>query len=102
MQRGRSASEGAGAMVNERIHQLNESGSFRIYADPLLGATHSLRLHKTIDEREKGVVTALANIRTRVELGSSLTHQDIPGPNTLTRKFLHTEPLGVGIPPIPA
>jgi len=69
----------------------------RIYTDPLAGFADALELHDAVREREQGVITADADVRSRTELRSALTDEDIAGKDHLTAEPLHAEALGVAI-----
>ena len=55
-----------------------------------LGLKHDL----SVNQCEKGVVLAAADIGTGVELGSTLANQDITGVDFLTAKALNAQTLG--------
>src|SRR6478735_1993546 len=47
--------------------------------------------HAAVDEREKGVILADADIGARIEFGAALTHEDVAGDRFLTTELLHAE-----------
>lgn len=52
-------------------------------------------------EREQGVVATATNIGPRVEVGTTLPHDDFPGLDVLTTETLDAEALGVAIAAVP-
>src|SRR5690349_20553509 len=54
------------------------------------------------NEREKRVVAAAADHDPRVEMRTSLAHQDLAGVDELAAESLHAEALRVGVTPVPA
>ncbi len=57
-------------------------------------------LHLALGEGEEGVVAAPAHVDTGVEVGPPLAHDDGPGVDRGAVEHLHSESLGVGIPPV--
>jgi hypothetical protein len=53
--------------------------------------------HGAIDQCEQGVILAAANIGAGVELGATLTNQDVASQNFLTTETLNAKALGYGI-----
>src|SRR5690606_41736783 len=62
-----------------------------------LAATLRAELNRACGESEQGVVTAAADVHTGVELGSTLTDEDLARLHGLTAEPLHAEVLRVGV-----
>src|SRR5690606_14575859 len=62
-----------------------------------LAATFRAELNRACGESEQGVVTAAADVHTGVELGSTLTDEDLARLHGLTAEPLHAEVLRVGV-----
>ena len=58
---------------------------------------HTLELDVTVDFSEQGVVLANADVVARMDMGASLTNQNIAGQNELTISTLRAQTLGFGI-----
>ena len=56
--------------------------------------------HVAVYQCKQGVVHADTDVIARVELGSTLAHDDGASSDQLTAKGLHTEHLGLGIAPV--
>src|SRR6185312_15459398 len=56
--------------------------------------------HHARDLREEGIVFAPADIRTRLDLGAALPHDDRTARNQLSAEHFHAQPLRVGIAPV--
>ena len=60
-----------------------------------MNATTGSKANFSVDEGEQGVILAHAHIVTRVELGSTLTHQNVAGDHTLAAKLFDSTVLGI-------
>ena len=58
-------------------------------------------VHRARSHREQGVILADADIRTGVEVGTPLAHDDLAGVDLLTAETLHAEALGVRVATVP-
>src|SRR5215813_5958113 len=59
-------------------------------------------LDLAVHQGEQGVIPAAADSDSGVEVSAVLTHDDLASAHELTAEPLHAEPLGVGVPPVPA
>ena len=66
----------------------------------LLARASALEFHDSRHAGEEGVVFAEADIKTREELGPSLTHDDGTGFDGLTAIRFDTEILRIAVPPV--
>ena len=62
--------------------------------DVLFVATRR-ELHRSLDEREKRVVLAHADVFAGVELGAALTNEDVARKNAFATEALHAEALRI-------
>lgn len=65
-------------------------------ADDPAAALHA-ELDGAVRSGEQGVVAAAANVVAGVELGATLTNEDLTCADDLTAVTLHAEALGVGV-----
>ncbi len=72
-----------------------QSGRIDMNKFPIVLATR--KSDGTVRLREKGVITATANVLTRVELRTALTDYDGSGLDELTTEGFNTEHFGVGV-----
>src|SRR5262249_46568896 len=54
-----------------------------------------------IDQREEGVVAPAADVAARVILGAALPDDDSASADRLATEELHTQPLALGVAPVP-
>ena len=64
-----------------------------VNADFLSSACHRFEFNLTVDEGEKGVIGATADVVAGMDLGASLTEKDVAGSYKLTVLSLDTETL---------
>ena len=57
----------------------------------------ALELDGTVNQSKQGVILADANIDTGMDVGASLTNQDVAGQNELTVCTLHAQALSLGV-----
>src|SRR5690606_37599395 len=74
---------------------LRSSGG-RNDVDDLAAALRS-ELDRTGREREQGVVPAASDVVAGVEVGATLTHDDLTGVDELAAEALHAEALRIGV-----
>ena len=60
-------------------------------------ASLAIEEHATVNQREDGVVATHAHALAGVELGATLTYDDVAGDDGLTTELLHAEALAAGI-----
>jgi hypothetical protein len=61
-----------------------------VYAYPLLGPTQALERDLPVDEGKQRIVLASGHVYSRMDLGPSLTHEDMSGPNVLAAEPFDT------------
>src|SRR5207249_5423319 len=69
----------------------------RVHADLIPLLVLVLELHHAIDHREQRVIGRPANVRSRVELGPALLHENAARRHELPGEPLYAEVLGPGI-----
>jgi len=69
-------------------------------ADLLAAFVLTLKLDDPVNLCEQGEVFPQSDVYSRVEFGSTLPDEDVPGPNGLTRESLDAPPLGVAVPAV--
>ena len=81
-----------GAVFHQKALFARVSGGNHV--DDLAVTTHA-ELHTAVLEGEQGVVLAHADVLARVELGATLTNDDVAGHDGFAAELLHTEVLRV-------
>ena len=80
-----------GAFLVNRIGALSSLACWR-HADCFaVKRSADLESHVAVSFCEQRVVTAHADVRTRVELGATLTDQDVAGDDCLTTEFFNAK-----------
>ena len=64
-----------------------------VHADLFLVLAHSLETHDTVDQCKEGIVLAAAYVDAGMDLGASLSDEDIAGEHKLTVGTLGSESL---------
>ena len=64
-----------------------------VHADLFLILAHSLETHDTVDQSKEGIVLAAAYVDAGMDLGASLSDENIARENELTVRTLRTESL---------
>lgn len=67
-------------------------GSFHVHA-----ATIAIKCYVSVHQGENRVVTAEADVATRLELGSTLANDDVTRDDGLTAKFFDAQPFAVAV-----
>ena len=60
-------------------------------------AAHTLKADLAVNQGEQGIVAALAHVLTGVNVGATLTNQNVAGQHELTVGALDAQTLGLGI-----
>ena len=68
-----------------------------VNTDALAVTTDALELNLSVDEGKKGIIRTAADILACMDVGASLTDEDVTGGNKLAVASLQTETLGLGI-----
>jgi hypothetical protein len=71
-----------------------------VNADALLRLAHALKLHDTVDHCEERVVTAYADIASRMHLRAALAYENASGSDPLSAEALDAEALRITIAPV--
>ena len=65
-------------------------------------SSFAVELHISFDQGEQGKILALSNIRTRMELVSNLSDEDVASQNVLATEFLYTASLCIRVTTVAA
>ena len=68
-----------------------------VNADALTILAPTLEADDTVSLSEQGVIRADAHVGTGMNVGTTLTHQDVAGQNKLTVGTLNAQALGLGV-----
>ena len=87
--------------VKEKTPAVDHSWGFALLllvnADALAILAHTLEPHDAIRQSEQGVIGTDAHVRAGMDMGATLTDQNVAGQHELTVGTLHAEALGLGI-----
>lgn len=79
------------------IRILGRSSRSRVHADLFAVFAATLEGHNAIHQRKQGVIVTTAHIVAGVNLGATLTDQDVAGAHDLAAVALHTQALGIRV-----
>ena len=72
-------------------------GDLGLLGGDVHATTFAVEEYATINKGEDGVVAAHTHVLAGVELGATLTNDDVAGDNSLATELLHAEALAAGI-----